>query len=107
MSIMHSSVASEVSLAESVAMTLREPKRLFLQGGRIWLTIEGDVRDHFPAVGGAVELPAGRLVVIQGDAEASWHLRPIARPPQSLASHLGLWLRHAHHTLRASARSWA
>lgn len=80
MSIMHSHHASGSSFVESTAIRLRTPKRLTVTHGRLWLTIEGDRRDYFPAPGTRIVLPADRLIVIQGDADANWQVQPIAQP---------------------------
>lgn len=45
-------------------MRLRGPSRVFTCGeGEVWLTIEGDARDHVLRAGDSLRLPTGHVVV--------------------------------------------
>jgi hypothetical protein len=69
------------------ALTLapaREPRRLRVCSGRLWLTWAGSAEDHWLHAGQALTLPAGCAVVAEAWPEARFELllapQP-ARPP--------------------------
>ena len=60
-----------------------QPKRLRLAAasalhllhGRVWITVEGQAADWFVATGESLNLPAGRLIVIECDSTDAASLR--------------------------------
>ncbi|MBI3285647.1 MAG: DUF2917 domain-containing protein [Burkholderiales bacterium] len=58
--------------------------------GRVWLTIQGDLNDYWLQAGETFHLPAGRLVVIEADRQASLIEFAPARPAMRDATALRL-----------------
>jgi hypothetical protein len=80
----HNGNRSEIRKMETAALRLPTPKRIAILSGTVWLTVEGDARDYFPAAGSSMNLPAERLIVIQGSSDAHWQVQPI--PPAEMTS---------------------
>jgi hypothetical protein len=59
-----------------ISFQLKQAQVLQIAGGRVWLTIEGDARDHWLQAGASLILPAARLIVIEAEhAGTSLHLQ--------------------------------
>lgn len=85
-------------LAPGQALALaatREPRRIVVTQGRLWLT-DGGPEDHWLRVGEGLTLAAGRRAVVEGWPEAEFHLllpearRARARPARGWRMSLNL-----------------
>lgn len=54
-----------------ISFQLQYAQNLRIEGGRVWLTIEGDAGDHWLQAGASLVLPAARLIVIEADRASS------------------------------------
>lgn len=54
-----------------ISFQLAHAQHLRIEGGRVWLTIEGDAEDHWLQAGASLVLPAARLIVIEADRASS------------------------------------
>lgn len=68
----------------AVSGTLEQPHAIQIACGRVWLTIEGDDCDYWLSAGESLNLPAGRLVVIEADRQASL-IETVARATPALS----------------------
>lgn len=70
-------------LAPRQALTLaaaREPRRLVVTGGQLWLTVTGGTDDHWLRAGEGLTLATGQEVVIEAWPEAAFQLlQPMAQ----------------------------
>lgn len=57
--------------AEAASLWLSEPATVACTRGRLWLTIEGDGRDHFVPRGAGLACPARRRIVVEADGGAA------------------------------------
>lgn len=61
-----------------ISFQLQHAQNLLIEGGRVWLTIEGDAGDHWLQTGASLVLPAARLIVIEADrASSTLHLQKL------------------------------
>lgn len=57
----------------------REPRRLVVTSGRLWLTVSGGTDDHWLCTGEGLTLAAGQEVVVEAWPEAAFQLLQPAR----------------------------
>ncbi|MEB0137468.1 MULTISPECIES: DUF2917 domain-containing protein [unclassified Undibacterium] len=60
-----------ISAGKTVSYVSDEAKQIQIACGRVWLTIAGYDEDYWLAAGESMNLPAGRLIVIEADQQAS------------------------------------
>ncbi len=64
-------------LGKQQALTLasaRAPRRLVVTSGRLWVTLSGDVGDHWLVAGEGLVLEPGREAVVEAWPEAAFQL---------------------------------
>jgi hypothetical protein len=60
-----------IAAGTAVSGKLQRPQSIKVASGRVWLTVEGWEADHWLKAGEAFALPAGRLIVLEADQDAS------------------------------------
>lgn len=60
-----------IAAGETLSGTAEQARKVAVACGRIWLTIEGQIDDHWLAAGESVVIPANRSVVIETENQAS------------------------------------
>ena len=70
-------------LAPGQALTLaaaRGPRRLVVTTGRLWVTVAGQMDDHWLRAGEGLTLASGQQAVVEGWPEAAFQLLQPAAP---------------------------
>ena len=60
-----------IAAGETLSGTAEHARKIEVACGRIWLTIEGQLDDHWLSAGESVVIPARRSVVIEAEQHAS------------------------------------
>ena len=68
-----------IAAGSAVSGKLEQARAIQVVCGRVWLTVEGDRNDYWLEAGQTFTVPAGRLVVLEADRQAS-RIQTLAAP---------------------------